>query len=169
MTIQDSLNHADLIQIMLVIPVVLVSVLYPYKLNDKGAVLIISPVVCFSLYLLFQHSPPPFIYVPIAFMGGILSFVLSIWLTHEDSLLTVLKEYTSNISGFFQSQYKQFDDWNSVIVISLMVVYEELVWRLFLVETLSLYLSGIPIILLASFLSSFSSSLDLSFLRLLYP
>lgn len=150
------MNILDSIQLLLIIPIVAVSLFHPQKITTLVAAIINTPVVIFSIYLLLQHKTPSFIYLPQAIMTSFLLFVISIWITEEKNLLVSLKAYLHNIEVFFRIGFKKIQEWNSIVYVSFMTIYEELVWRIFLVESLSLYLHAVPVILSASFLFFYS-------------
>jgi len=152
------MSALDIVQLLLILPVALVSFLYPEKLNIKFSIFLISPVVIFTLLFLIKYQIPDLVFIPLGLLIGIISFVLSIWVTEENKLSNVLRDYYKNILAIFRVDFRAFQDWDSVLFISLMVVYEEIVWRVFLVETLSPYINQYGVILIASFLFYYSHS-----------
>lgn len=146
----------SLIQLFLILPVILVSTLNPNKINNKLAFLIILPALSFSLFLLLEHKTFNLIFLPLGILLGFLLFILSIWITNETLFLDSFKDYMLSIQTFFKQSIKQFQDWDTVLYITLMVVYEELIWRVFLVETLSKYFPAIATIFISSFIFYYS-------------
>lgn len=150
------MNTLAHIQLFLILPVIIVSLLFPTRIEKKMAIIIISPVILFSLFLLINHSTVDLVFFPLGLLLGCLLFVFSLWITEETSLIASLKKYKHNFHTCFKQGLKQFQEWNSILYITLMAIYEELIWRVFLVESLSLYLPAIPLILIASFLFYYS-------------
>lgn len=150
----------DIIQLLLLFPVVMVSTLYPDRLDMKMSIVVISPVVIFTLFLLLKYQVSDLLLMPQVIskglIAGIILFVLSIWLTEKNKLLSALNSYKKNIRLSFQKEYRQYWDWKSVLFISFMVIYEEIIWRVFLVGTLSLYFHVSLVVLIASFLFYYS-------------
>lgn len=143
------------IQVLLLLPVIIVSVFHTERLNSKMLITIISPVFLFSLYLLFQHQIPSLQELTQSLLSGLILgciiFSLSIFIT-EESIFT----YITNFQAFLKIKFKHFKEWDSILYISFMVLYEELIWRVFLIEILFQYLHEIPVILISSFLFYYS-------------
>jgi len=159
------MNTLEIIQISLIIPIMMVSVLYPKRLNTKISIVIISPVVLWALYMLLEHKAVDLLFIPQGLVIGFLLFIVSIWITEENNLLASMKEYLTNIRAFLRISYQNFQEWDSIVYISFMVIYEELIWRVFLIETLSHYLYTVPVILIASILFSYSHANQRNFSR----
>ena len=159
------MNALEIIQISLIIPIMMVSVLYPKRLNTKISIVIISPVVLWALYMLLEHKAVDLLFIPQGLVIGFLLFIVSIWITEENNLLASMKEYLTNIRAFFRISYQNIQEWDSIVYISFMVIYEELIWRVFLIETLSHYLYTVPVILIASILFSYSHANQRNFSR----
>jgi len=157
------MNLIEGLQVLFIIPVIMVSFLYPVMLNTKLSGIIISPVVIFSLYLLFQHDAPSLLLLPQGLLGGIVLFTLSVWFIERRSIFTLFKEYISNIRAFFRIGLKQFQGWLYILSTTAMVIYEELVWRVFLVESLGLYLYPGIVVITASFLFYYSHAAQRNF------
>lgn len=158
--------HAlEIIQILLIIPIVIVSLLYPQRLSARTSIVIISPVVLWALYLLLNHQTLNLFFISQGLIIAFLLFIVSLWITEKTNLATSLKEYLTNIQAFIQIDYQKFQDWDSILYISFMVIYEELIWRVFLIETLSHYLYAVPVIFIASFLFYYSHAKQRNFSR----
>lgn len=146
----------NVIQTLLLISVASVSVFYPHKLDTKKSIIIIFPVVIFTLIYLLDYQVFKLAYLAQGLVAGILLFVFSILLTEKPPLINSIRQYSKNVLSVFFSVKQKFQDWDSVLFSFFMVLYEELIWRVFLVETLALYLPVIPVILIASFFFSYS-------------
>lgn len=159
------MNNLEVIHTLLILLVITVSVFTPDSIDIKKAIILITPVVVFTLVSLINYHAPNLVFFPQGLIIGIILFTFSIWLTDSQKLFTSIKEYTKNIQAVFLLGVKKFQDWDSILYVSFFVVYEEIIWRVFLVDVLSLYLPAIIAILIASilFLYSHPDQRNLSF------
>lgn len=136
---------------ILILLVFSVSIFYPKYIGNKSGFILIVPIL---IYVTLEQLPDQVFntsHILIGILYATLSFFPATWLVGS-----------ANATSFTFSRAIQNLKTDKVDYILLFlysaanVIYEELVWRVFLVEILSLYLSPVIVILLASFLFFFS-------------